>query len=339
MKHANLQCAIAIAKSERNNLLTLQFPAGIFELFVLLCMDHDTLAALQGLHQKIQEQEQRIAQQQGQINLLTSISPAKVKGGGIELAQPIRESFAPHLQIKPLTQAERNAVVKRYPKPGQLPKPITDENGLGARAITGASDKKWLLTNIPQFQRDAIDVLRMATSAWQSALTARSAEEQAKILLSAITDITGIAGDNAQKLAQAQLKTTFEAGGAKGAYTIMDLAGDSAEIDFNEHSLFQQAHIEALQDLKKYNLSIDGAKKDTPAKGQAGSNRPRFDRQAGRGQGGRQYGRFQGGNRNFDNRPNFQGGGRGRGRFNHSQYNNNGNSNSNSNNNSNQARD
>lgn len=275
---------------------------------------------LQRLQQKVLEQEQRLLEQQGQIAYLHSVSPARQKlGGGLDLAQNVRESFAPHLQLKPVEQAARKLVVKRYPKPSDFPKPIEDHNGLGARAINNKEDKKWLLTYLPKFQRDALDVLRMATAAWQTALGAQSAEQQAQQLLTAIKDIACIAGDNAQRLAQTQLKQTFEASGARGAYTIMDLSADSAEVDYADHSLFQQAHIEALQDLKKFNSSIDSAKKNEQPKQH---EKPKYNHQhhnrygGGRGHGGR----FGQGNGRFGNRPNFnngggnyQGGGRGRG--------------------------
>ena len=129
-------------------------------------------------------------------------------------------------------------------------------------------------------------------------------------LLQALQDITLISVDNAQRIAKLQLRQTFEGSNAKNAQSIMDFKPDSDNVSINpkDNNILQQAHIEAIQELQRFNKSIDAAK---PKQKQQGKP---FQRRAGNYGNGR--GRGYGGGRG---RGNGYGGGRGRGKS----YNNN----------------
>lgn len=275
---------------------------------------------LEGMQQRIQQQElqlQHVRSQHDQHQAQLCALASKKQGNEFDLHDDVQGAFPPHLQIEPMERDKRKLIVKSYPKATKsFPKPVKDNNGLAARAISSKDDKKWLLERLPAIQGDALDVLRIATSAWHSYLCTGSNEK----LFEAIKDITSIAADNAQRLAQLQLKETFAASGAKGSYSIMDLSPDSTELDTTEHSLFQQAHIEALQDLKKFTKSVDTIKK--PDKnGKHNSDKPRHNGRPNfsRGRGGHDDRNFGRGGGNW--RPNFRsyGGGRGRQRDKHDQ--------------------
>ena len=283
-------------------------------------MENAIHQTIENLQQRLHQQELLVQQQQAMLqrqgDYLAAQLQSKQNTDGGELHTAVTAAIPPHLQIEPMERVQRKQLLKPYPKLHQLPKPVKDRNGLGARAITSKEDRKWIVTHLPQLQRDALEVVRVAASAWDSYLRAGSNEK----LLEAIKNITALATDNAQRIAQMQLQQTFEASGAKGAYAIMQLSPDSSELDFNEHTLFQQAHIEALQDLKKYTSTIDQTKKNDKS-GKDNNNKPRYD---GRNDYNRHHrgrnDRFHGGRSNnyHGGRPNFnrdrdrQGGGRDR---------------------------
>ena len=155
--------------------------------------------------------------------------------------------------------------------------------------------------------------------AWQRATTARASDNREEELAGyreAIRDITTIAGDNACKIGKLQLQRALEAANCKGAYNLMSLAPTDADLDLNDGSIFQQSHIEAMQDLKRYNnaigtKSIQGQRQQHRNSGQGNGNNywqsfgSRF-RGAGRGRGFQRGGGRGRGGFNSRSAPNFQ---------------------------------
>ena len=260
--------------------------------------------AIENMQQRLQQQELLVQQQQAilqrQNEYLAEQHQRKQAMEGGELHPNVADAIPPHLQCEPMEREQRKRLLKPYPKLKQMPKPIKDRNGLGARAIATKEDKKWIVNHLPALQRDALDVARVSLAAWNSYLRTGSNEQ----LLEAIRNVTALATDNAQRIAQLQLQQTFEASGAKGAYSIMQLTPDSSELDFSEHTLFQQAHIEALQDLKKYTYTIDQAKKNDKPKDNGHKQRSNSRYEAGRSFRDRDD-RHRGGRNNYGNRPNY----------------------------------
>ena len=172
--------------------------------------------------------------------------PAKTRT--FELDDVVKNCIPPHLQLKPLEASDRSKILAGYPKPEPpLPKSLRDENGLATRAIKDAASRKLAITHLPGFQKDHLDVARIAATAWQGALNPDIDDAaRLQLLQGAIKDVLVIACDNAQKLAATQLKTTLEGAGAKGAYSLLDLASATEDIDFDNDNILQHAHYEVF---------------------------------------------------------------------------------------------
>ena len=245
-----------------------------------------------------QEHQQLLRDSKNRTTLLES------KQAPWELHQQLSDAIAPHLQLEPMPQSDRKRLLAEYPQL-DLPKAIKDDNGFGARAIASADNRKWLLTHVPQLQRDGLDLLRMSAAAWQRALCTEDPQLRGAQLLDALRDITTVAADNVQRLAQLQLKQTFETSGAKGAHSILDLGPETQDINFKDTNLLQHAHIEAMQELQQYNKSIDTAKQAN--KGKSGRGNQRFgNRNRGGGKGGYRGNRGGGRGSYNNNRNNYQ---------------------------------
>ena len=250
---------------------------------------------------------EQLTQQSQQLNALQQREALRASRG-VDLHPDVLGAIAGHLQIHPLEDGDRKRLLKPYLVLDQLPKPVKDDNGLAGKAIGSHADKKWLTTHLPNFQKDAMDVARVAASAWHTVLTANATpEEQFTLLSTAIKDILCIATDNAQRLARTQLRQLFDASGAKGAYALMDLDPATSTLDERDTNLLQQAHVEALQELKRFAGAV------TPKK-QQGQGSGQRRRQNGNGGQWRGRGGGRGGNRSRGRgRGNYNGGGRGGG--------------------------
>jgi hypothetical protein len=212
------------------------------------------------LQAQLQHLKAQIAHQQQQMQALADKQQATTSKDRVDLHDDIKAAIAPHLQQSPLEDTDRKKVLSRYPKSDAFPKPIKDDNGLAGRAIP-QTEKKWVCNHLPSAQKDALDILRVAATGWQAALaTPDNGPAQLDTLFTVVRDIVVLATDNAQRLARTQLKQTFELGGAKGAYSLMDLGPDSQALDERDYNILQQAHIESLQELKRYNKTVDEAK-------------------------------------------------------------------------------
>ena len=177
--------------------------------------------------------------------------PSRVE---LELSEDVAACVTPHLQFKPLRAEDRKRILAGHPRVAGLPKPTKDNNGLAAKAVHGAQDKKWLTSTIPQLQQDALDVLRVAVAGWEQSQTFLEPEAQAQVLLSALRDVVVLTQDNAQRLAETQLKGVFSAADAPGAYSFLNLDGEDQDhdIDTCDNNIISSAHAEALAEFRKY---------------------------------------------------------------------------------------
>ena len=242
---------------------------------------------------------------QQQVTVLQAAA-AQRSGDALALNDDIKACIPPHLQLTPMDQMQRKQLLRAYPKlDGGLPKCIKDDNGLAAKAVGDATQRKWLITLVPTFQRDNLDVARVAASALQLSIQANddpaSKLEQMQHVL---RDVLVLACDNAQKLAETQLKLTFESAGAKGAYSLMDLGPNTEDLD-DDGNILQQSHIEAIQELRKFNSAFKSSL-TVPPHGGGGGQRNHNTYRGGNGRGGFGRGRgannWRGGRGNYNNR-------------------------------------
>ena len=231
-----------------------------------------------------------------------------------ELHQDIAALFAPHLQLRPMEQAERKRILSQYGKCEQLPVPLRDDNGLAGKALGGeGGHKKWALTYLQSAQKEALDILRIAALGLNAAIQLEQGPQRIQHLEHVIRDIISMAGDNAQRMARTQLEHVFEVAGVKGARSLLnpDLAEDCS-IDESDTNILQQAHIDAMQDIRKFHTSISQVRGNKNNGKQGG----RGFKQGGRNYRGRGGGRgrgYGGGGRGGGFRSNWRGYGRGSG--------------------------
>jgi hypothetical protein len=252
-----------------------------------------------------QDLQQQFAQLQQQLLVtqqeLVRLAQRSDKDARPHLCSEVLGALPTHLQLKPMEDAERKGLLRPYAKFVELPSVIKDANGLGARALGNSADKKWIVSHVPGFQSDTLDIIRIAAGTWHSAVTEqRDPAATLGLYEQAIKDILLIGADNAQRLARTQLRQTFEANGAKGAYALLDLGPDSQDLDEKDSNLFQPAHVHALQELKKYNTAIDASKPKT--KPTQRNNGLRTFGNRGRGRGGGFGGRGNFGGRGYGSR-------------------------------------
>lgn len=199
----------------------------------------------------------------------------------VELHPSIVELFAPHLQLRPMEASDRKRILAAYPKSEQLPQPLKDDNGLAAKALGDATGRKWVLTNLAALQKDALEILRAAATGLHVACSAAEPAERLQHLEHTVRDIISLAGDNAQRMARTQLEHIFEAAGTKGARSLLGTDISDNDIDVRDANMLQQAHIDAMQDIRKFHSSVEQARK------QAGKGKQQQQRGYGsRGRGG-----------------------------------------------------
>ena len=248
-----------------------------------------------------------VSQLQAQLHQLQAASDQRARSGDLlPLCEDITGCIPGHLQQEPLEASRRKQVLRAYPKTDpDLPNIIKDENGLAAKAISDATSRKWITTLVPTFQRDNLDVARVAATGLQFSINNGDNDTpRIKHLHGVLRDVLVLACDNAQKLAETQLKLTLEAAGAKGAYSLLDLSPNTQDLDFDDGNLLQQSHVEAIQELRRFTNSFkprgkgggNGGGNGGIRNGKRGSDRGRDNRNyGGRGSGknwkGGQYGR------------------------------------------------
>lgn len=196
----------------------------------------------------------------------------------LELDEGVLEYFPAHIQVKPMDKDERKREITKYPKCAGLPKALHDNNGLAAKAVGEGPAKKWVITHMPSLQREALDIVRMASGALQySASVGFSTPEDLQTYLQqALQDICKVACDNAQRMARTQLETIFDAAGTKGASTLLKTGPDfdDNDLDPEDASIIRQGHVDAMCNIRKFCNNIAAARKK-PGNGNNSSNNGR----------------------------------------------------------------
>lgn len=233
---------------------------------------------LQSVIAKLQDQIASIQQQQASQDNKKSI---------LALSDEVAAAIPLHLQYPPMESSERKKLLSRYPKIDG-PRSVADENGLASRLLKGQPNQLLITKQLPSFQKDCLDILRISASSWQKATELlQHGQKQAagELLMQAIKDITSMASDNAQRIARFQLQQTFEAANVRSAYSLMDFTNQEQPIDSTDNSILQQSHLDAMAELRKFQAAVDKNKGKSNTnngnrggKGTFSGNRPYFNR-------------------------------------------------------------
>ena len=200
------------------------------------------------------------------------------------LGDTLSDIVSPHLQLAATDAAERKRLLAGYPKILGFPECIKDENGMAARAVTDTEQRRWITERIPAIQRDHLDVARVAAATWELANMSQDPTQRMHLFDKGLKDIIALSINSAQRSAEAQLKQSFKGAGAEGSYSLLDLSPDSLQLDLGDNNIFQQAHLDAMAELRKFKQSIDANKKaDTHNKGGGGKGAGNKGRGGGRG--------------------------------------------------------
>lgn len=204
---------------------------------------------LENLQAQLDEQRRATAQTQHELQ--------RRDKDGVDLRSEVRACVVAHLQYQPLDAADRTKVLRGYPKIRKGPQPLTDENGLAGQLLQDHKHKKVITKDLPQQQRDDLEVLRVAALGWSAALSHADPAQALQQAVQALRDVTILVGDNAARKAKQQLQLTFEAVDAKGAYAVCDLDPDSEDcvLDNACHSIIQDVHVDAITRIKKLSNS------------------------------------------------------------------------------------
>lgn len=251
----------------------------------------------QQLQARDQQQQQREQQQQ-------QARDERDKDRELHLSDDVRADFVPHLQLDSIEASERKKILRKYPKSDDLPQQLRDDSGIAAKALGDNKDKRWLITELPKYQKDAIDVLRIAATARVQAATygPDQGPQAIEFLLDCLRDITIISCDNAQRFAETQIKGVFDSTDAKGALTLVktNLDGPDCDIDPKEHTILQQAHLDAITELRKFSSQLGRGNSNGGGRGKGnghggkGGWQRNFGRGGGKGKGGKGGGGYGG---------------------------------------------
>jgi len=251
--------------------------------------------AMYDLQHQLQHQQQVNAQHAADYRVLARnqghLSEAQNRRDRVkhDLPEHIANSIPPHLQCETtLTEVERKRILGAMPEFNGFPEAIKDANGLATKAIPEGPTRKFVLTNLPKFQQDSLDILRVATGALFASESLVDDTERSQFLTARLRDVLFLAADNSQRLAKLQLKEAFKCVGVEGAYALMHLDNADPEWDVNDHTIFQEPHVKAIQKFRSLSSQLQ---QETKSKFKANRGR------GGRGAGYNQYRRsaFSGG--------------------------------------------
>ncbi len=223
-----------------------------------------------------------------------------------DLPAIMEELIPAHMNLlRTLPEEERKKLLRNVPKYHGI-EPITDKNGLAAKGMQ--NDKKKLVTkDLVNFQRDNIDVFRLATSA--AVNLENGGQDAVQKAGDALVAIARVAMDNAQKAATLQLQYCMEHAKASGADYLINYSVDNDKFSVEDRNIFQQAHLDAVKEFKRFTTQVEKAQ--TPATKTATS---RSSYRGGRGRGGSGYNSYNSYNR-YNNNRGYNKGSRGYGSF------------------------
>jgi hypothetical protein len=256
------------------------------------------------LNHLLQTMQAQLTAQGAELQALRSQKDGTSSKPQLVLGDTLAALVAPHLQLAPTDAGERKRIMGSYPKINGFPEPIRDDNGMAARAISDSEQKKWITERLPAVQRDHLDVARVAAATWEMASMCQDPNQRLQFFDTGIKDIIALSINCAQRAAETQLKQSFKGAGAEGSYSLLDLSPNTLQLDMGDNNVFQQAHLDAMAELRKFKASIDANKKaDSSSRGGGGGK--------GNGHGGRGSGK--GYNNNYQSRGGGYGGGKGKG--------------------------
>jgi hypothetical protein len=242
--------------------------------------------------QTIQQQVQQIQELNARLGNLES--KQQVRDNELTMYDELRDDVPSHLAYARIPQGERKKILNSYAKVADLPQPLQDGNGLATRGIQNKFVKQVISTHYCKAQREALDVLKVATSALIQ-LKSNVQIDVGKIL----RDIVAITVDNAQSLAKQQLQLSLEARSQKASESLLS----EEKIDVSDTNIIQERHVLAMSELYKFKLNVDKSsggrtfyKRGSSSNYRGGSYRGRY-RNNYRSQGfrGRSRGRGRGG--------------------------------------------
>ena len=105
-----------------------------------------------------------------------------------------------HLQVaSQLSADERKTTLAKWRKFENWPLPLADKNGLAGKVLQGQGQlKQFVTSDISKFQRNELDITRMAADAWDFCSgNEHSWQQQAERAMRALQDITILSADNA----------------------------------------------------------------------------------------------------------------------------------------------
>ena len=264
---------------------------------------------------------QQIVALQQQVAALQAVAPHA--GEKHTLCDNVRQKIPVHLQVgSQLSADERKTTLAKWRKFEDWPLPLGDKNGLAGKVLQGQGQlKQFVTSDISKFQRNELDIIRMAADAWDACIgNDYSTEQKADRAVQALRDITILSTDNAQFMAKRQLECIFEGAKAKGAYALLRMdQSEESDIDLASAEMFQPSYANAVKEFRKVTKTVEPQNKQPPFGSRGGFN----NRRGGfRGRGGsfsngrhfhsRQNGGYQG-NSYHGNRSQYQGNGRGNG--------------------------
>ena len=224
----------------------------------------------------LQSMQAQLVSQAAELHALRANRDGTAARPLLVLGDTISAIVAPHLQLSATDAAERKRILGQYPKISEFPECIKDENGMAARAISDTEQRKWVTERLPAIQKDHLEVARVAAATWELASMCDNNEGRMQLFDRGIKDIIALSINSAQRSAEAQLKQSFKGAGADGSYSLLDLSPDTRQLDLGDTNIFQQAHLDAMAELRKFKQSIDANKKsDTqkPGGGRGGGSR------------------------------------------------------------------
>ncbi len=225
--------------------------------------------AVQQLCEAVQAMQNQLGVLQAQNTELRQAQPG---APGMQLDDAVLACVPPHLQQPALQPAKRKRLQAPYPRAEGLPKHLRDDNGFASKAVQDATTRKWAITSLSTFQREALDIARVAAVAWQRSSSVQDPQQRVQHLQQAMRDVLVLACDNAQRMARVQLDSTFEAAGVKGTASLVDFAHD---IDPDDPNILQAAHVESMQECRKFYNGVQSKNKTSDRPNGAGGRRRR----------------------------------------------------------------
>ena len=177
------------------------------------------------------------------------------------LHEGISDAVSPHGQVEGLKPSQRKTILSGYPKIESLV-PTTDENGLATRGMPAAV-KQLVTKDLVEDQRRNHDIIRVASHAFGELMDMGDTPLDQRIQRAgeALRVISMLASDNSQRASYRQLQLCLKHAGAENAESLLDRRPQSETMDFDDFNIFQQAHVDAITEFKRFAAGVAAAQK------------------------------------------------------------------------------